>query len=101
MHNIEVPNSVALIMLGILAIVAASYTFTGIRTDKNRKDLSKYSGILIIGMVVGGAIGLGLALASKLQFGEFWEFWPTLGGCVLGGFIASYVYARKGRKTNK
>jgi len=100
MHNIEVPNSIALIMLGILATVATVYIVTAIRTDKNKKDLIKYCGHLIVGMVIGGGVGLGLALASNLHFGEFWELGPTFAGCVLGGLAASYIYARKKDRAN-
>jgi prolipoprotein diacylglyceryltransferase len=100
MHNIEVPNSVAFIMLGILATVAAVYTATTIVSNKHKKDLFKYGGYLIGGMVVGGGLGLGVALASNLNLGEFWELGATLAGCILGGFVASYVYARRRSRVN-
>ena len=101
MHNIEVPHSVALIMLGILATVAVAYIAIAISTNKNKIDLFKYGGHLIAGMFLGGGLGLGLALVSKLKFGEFWELLPTLAGCVLGGFVASYVYAYRRSRANK
>ena len=95
MQNIEVPNSIGLAMLGILATVAAAYTATALRRNKDNKDLLKYGGHLIAGMALGGGIGLGIAVISNLNFGEFWEFLPTLGGSILGGLAGSWKYARE------
>jgi len=82
-------------MLGILATVAAVYTTIAFKRSKDKKDVMKYGGHLISGMALGGGIGLGIAVVSNLNFGEFWELWPTLGGCFLGGLAGSWKYARE------
>ena len=95
MHNIEVPNSIALMMLGILATVALVYTVIAFRRSKDKKELVRYGGHLISGMVLGGGIGFGIAVISGLHLGEFWELGPMFGGSILGGLAASWIYARK------
>lgn len=79
-------------MLGTLVIVAVCYTAIAIRRDNEKKDTANYLNHLIVGMIVGGFIGLSVAVASNLNFGEFWEFKPAFVGCVLGGLAGSYWY---------
>jgi len=51
MHNVEVPDSVALVMLGILVTVAAIYTATAIRSDSKKKEVIECNGHLIVGQM--------------------------------------------------